>query len=141
MTVLPDSNAALLQANWSAAAVFHWCGAGVLAPGDLVTFLHTRLDEEVDLARRCDGDGCREWTAHGHTVVFCQGELSGSHPTIALHVALRDPARVLREVEAKRRVLARHVLSPAGDSRRGKNAILTIVDYDCQAFAESGVEV
>ncbi|MFE5542167.1 DUF6221 family protein [Streptomyces sp. NPDC056492] len=35
------------------------------------------------------------------------------HPTIALHVALYDPARVLREVEAKRRVLARHVLSPA----------------------------
>ncbi|WP_243870046.1 DUF6221 family protein [Streptomyces liangshanensis] len=30
-----------------------------------------------------------------------------------LHVALRGPARVLRRVEAKRRVLARHVLSPA----------------------------
>ncbi|MFE4829970.1 DUF6221 family protein [Streptomyces sp. NPDC056672] len=35
------------------------------------------------------------------------------HPTIALHVALHDPARVLREVEAKRRLLSRHVLSPA----------------------------
>ncbi|GAA1375610.1 DUF6221 family protein [Streptomyces beijiangensis] len=40
-------------------------------------------------------------------------ELSGFHPTIALHVALHDPPRVLREIEAKRRVLARHVLSPA----------------------------
>ncbi len=60
---------------------------------------------------------------------------------IALHVALRDPACVLREVEAKRGVLARHVLSPAGESRRGKSAILTLVDYDCRAFAESGVEV
>ncbi|MBT2895339.1 DUF6221 family protein [Streptomyces sp. McG3] len=80
---------------------------------DLVMFLHARLDEEAVLARRCDGDGCGEWTAHGHTVDFCQGELSSFHPTIALHVALHDPARVLREVEAKRRVLARHVLSPA----------------------------
>lgn len=78
-----------------------------------MTFLHARLDEEADLARRCDGDGCGEWSAQGHTVDFCQVELSGFHPTIALHVALHDPARVLREVEAKRRVLARHALSPA----------------------------
>ncbi|WP_327350365.1 DUF6221 family protein [Streptomyces sp. NBC_01304] len=82
---------------------------------DLVAFLYARLDEEADLAQRCDGDGdgCGEWTAHGHTVDFCQGELSGFHPTIALHVAMHDPVRVLREIEAKRRVLARHVLSPA----------------------------
>lgn len=80
---------------------------------DLVTFLHARLDEEAALARRCDGDGCGEWTAHGQTVDFCQGELPGFHPTIALHVALHDLARVLREIQAKRRVLARHVLSPA----------------------------
>ncbi|MGE6726811.1 DUF6221 family protein [Streptomyces niveus] len=80
---------------------------------DLVPFLHARLDEEADLARRCGGDDCGEWTAHGHTVDFCQSELPGFHPTTALHVALHDPARVLREVEAKRRVLARHVLSPA----------------------------
>ncbi|MCX4733517.1 DUF6221 family protein [Streptomyces sp. NBC_01363] len=81
----------------------------------LVTFLRTRLDEEADLARRCDGDGCcGEWSAHGNTVDFCQVELSDFHPTIALHVALHDPARVLLEVEAKRRILARHVLSPAG---------------------------
>nr|WP_275548989.1 hypothetical protein [Streptomyces lavendulae] len=38
---------------------------------DLVTFLHARLDEEADLARRCDGDGCGEWSAQGHTVDFC----------------------------------------------------------------------
>ncbi|MER5616317.1 DUF6221 family protein [Streptomyces sp. NPDC002215] len=45
---------------------------------------------------------------------MCQVELSDFHPTIALHVALHDPARVLLEAEAERRVLARHVLSPAG---------------------------
>ncbi|MFB7057470.1 DUF6221 family protein [Streptomyces vinaceus] len=52
------------------------------------------------MARRCDGAG-------------------------ALHVALHDPARVLREVEAKRDMLARHVLSPAtGDPNyRGKTAM------------------
>ncbi|MEU9623734.1 DUF6221 family protein [Streptomyces sp. NPDC088846] len=80
----------------------------------LVTFLKTRLDEEADLARRCDGDGCcGEWSAHGNTVDFCQVELSDFHPAIALH----DPARVPLEVEAKRRILARHVLSPAGAPR------------------------
>ncbi|MFB8441151.1 DUF6221 family protein [Streptomyces niveus] len=76
---------------------------------DLVPFLHARLDEEADLARRCGGDDCGEWAAHGHTVDFCQSELPGFPPTTALHVALHDPARVLREVEAKRRVPARHV--------------------------------
>ncbi|MBW8487611.1 DUF6221 family protein [Actinomadura parmotrematis] len=81
---------------------------------ELVAFLGARLDEEADLARRCDGDGCGEWVAQGHAVDFCQSRLAGFHPTIALHVALHDPARVLREIEAKRRVLARHALSPAG---------------------------
>ncbi|MGW0801032.1 DUF6221 family protein [Streptomyces sp. NPDC002692] len=75
------------------------------------------MDEEADLARCGDGDGGGEWTAHGYTVDFCQAELSGVRPAIGLHIALHDPARVLREVEAERRVLARHVLSPAaGDS-------------------------
>ncbi|MFD9575830.1 DUF6221 family protein [Streptomyces sp. NPDC059982] len=44
---------------------------------------------------------------------FRLGRISGVHPTIALHGALHDPARILREIEAKRRVLARHVLGPA----------------------------
>ncbi|MFI5967725.1 DUF6221 family protein [Streptomyces asoensis] len=86
---------------------------GELAHGQVRSPVRGDQQGESDLARRSDGDGCGEWTANGHTVDFCQGELSGFHPTIALHVALRDPARVLREVEAKRRMLARHVLSPA----------------------------
>ncbi|MCQ4207938.1 DUF6221 family protein [Streptomyces longispororuber] len=57
--------------------------------------------------------GGHQGPAHGHTVDFCHGELAGFRPTIALHVTLHDPARALREVEAKRRVLARHTLSPA----------------------------
>lgn len=89
----------------------------VVMSDDLVAFLHARLDEDVDLAERCDADGCGQWTARRDTVDFCQVDLSGFHPTIAEHVALHDPARVVREVTAKRRVLARHALSPAiGDS-------------------------
>ncbi|MFJ9576236.1 DUF6221 family protein [Streptomyces sp. NPDC101191] len=80
---------------------------------DLVTCLKARLDEEADLARRCDGDGCGQWTAQEGTVDFSRGELAGFPPPIALHVALHDPARVLREIEARRRVLARHEFSPA----------------------------
>ncbi|MFG3142784.1 DUF6221 family protein [Streptomyces sp. NPDC048211] len=40
-------------------------------------------------------------------------DLAGFDPTVALHVALHDPARVLREIGAKPRILARHALSPA----------------------------
>ncbi|MFC8981056.1 DUF6221 family protein [Streptomyces sp. NPDC057131] len=84
---------------------------------DLVTFLRARLAEEADLARRCHGDGCGEWNSHGHTADFPQGELTGLHPTTAQHIAPHDPPRILREVEAKQRVLSRHALSPAtGDS-------------------------
>ncbi|GGK32137.1 hypothetical protein GCM10011583_74870 [Streptomyces camponoticapitis] len=80
---------------------------------ELVRFLEARLREEADLARRCDGDdGCGEWSARGDMVDFCQTDLSGLPPTIALHVALHDPARVLREIEAKRRILARHARDP-----------------------------
>ncbi|MFD8010836.1 DUF6221 family protein [Streptomyces sp. NPDC058955] len=79
---------------------------------NLAKFIEARLDEEAALARRCDGDGCGEWSATGHTVDFCQTDLPGFHPTIARHVALHDPARVLREIEAKRRILNRHRHDP-----------------------------
>jgi hypothetical protein len=86
----------------------------VLVSDDFMAFLHARMDEEAELAKRCDGDGCfGRWAAHGHTVDFGQLELSGFHPTIAEHVALYDPDRVLREITAKRRILARHALSLA----------------------------
>ncbi|MER5616316.1 hypothetical protein [Streptomyces sp. NPDC002215] len=36
----------------------------------LVTFLRTRLDEEADLARRCDGNGgCEERSVHGNALI------------------------------------------------------------------------
>ncbi|QDY81023.1 DUF6221 family protein [Streptomyces qinzhouensis] len=79
----------------------------------LTAFLLARLDEDADLARRCDGgDGCGEWAAQGETVDFCQSELSGFPPVIARHVARHDPARTLRETEAGYRILTRHTLAP-----------------------------
>ncbi|MFD5886066.1 hypothetical protein ACFWHQ_08815 [Streptomyces sp. NPDC060334] len=57
----------------------------------LVTFLKARLDDETELARRCDGDGCGRWSAHGNTVDFCEVEISGFPPAITLHLALHDP--------------------------------------------------
>ncbi len=82
---------------------------------DLADFLRARLAEEDDLARHCDGnDECGEWVASSDSVDFCQVSLSGFPPTIAQHVAPHDPARILREVDAKRRILSHHTLSPAG---------------------------
>lgn len=87
---------------------------------ELVAFLNARLDEEGDLARRCGPGGvCGEWVARGGRVELGQVGLDGFPPAVAQHVALHDPVRVLREVEAKRRVLGRHALSPAeGDPER-----------------------
>ncbi|MEU0436224.1 DUF6221 family protein [Streptomyces sp. NPDC006290] len=98
-------------------------------PNDLVAFLKARLDEEADLARRCDGAGFpAKWPAHGAAVDFGQGDATGFHPAVAQHTALHDPVRVLREVEAKRRVLNRHTLSPSeGDPELPWNDI-----DDCQ---------
>jgi hypothetical protein len=70
---------------------------------DIVSFLQARIDEDADLARRCDEDGCGRWTAVGGTVDFCQRELSGFHPTIAQHIVRHDPEQVLREVTARQR--------------------------------------
>ena len=85
----------------------------VLMSNDIATFLRARMDEEAELANRCDSDGRRRWIAHGHTVDFGQVGLSGFDPAIAEHVALHAPDRVLRQITARRRILARHTLSPA----------------------------
>ncbi|MFE5584603.1 hypothetical protein [Kitasatospora sp. NPDC056531] len=38
-------------------------------PDEITAFLHARLDEDADLARRCDGgDDCGTWTANRSAV-------------------------------------------------------------------------
>lgn len=76
---------------------------------DLVAWLRAQLDEDERVALACR---YQTWTRDGASIY-------SGHPTDEVvdwvydeggweHIALHDPARVLREVEAKRRILARH---------------------------------
>jgi hypothetical protein len=91
---------------------------------EALAFLGPRLDEHEAVARAAMHGGDGRWTQGGHdepgrieddrgVVTYDEGSPSEEQ---AAHIALNDPALVLREIEAKRRVLARHVLSPpSGD--------------------------
>ncbi|WP_017596562.1 DUF6221 family protein [Nocardiopsis potens] len=90
----------------------------------LLEFLNARLDEDTDQARYAASmaDGA-EWRAEYHEVVrreaggdrknrqVAEGTAFGG-ADVARHIARHDPARVLREVRAKRR-LARFALAQA----------------------------
>jgi hypothetical protein len=88
---------------------------------DLIEFLRARIDEDAEVAASAD-DGPwwvedtspRHWGEERDAEVACsQGKVAmlgydRSGGVNAEHIARHDPARVLREVEAKRRVLDRH---------------------------------
>ncbi len=90
--------------------------------GDLVEFLSARLDEDDEAARDAAGwdptgssRAAGLWRRDGiNSVIDSSDRLviygDGPAPTDAQaeHIARHDPARVLREVEAKRRILAYH---------------------------------
>ena len=86
----------------------------------LVEFLRARSDEDEVDARRCGADECGVWTTDGSVLDLCQMDLA-VHPAYAAHMARRDPARALVEVEAKRRITERHAScggpSPCEDLR------------------------
>lgn len=74
-------------------------------------FLRARLDEDEAAARRVDSS----WRQIGNTgvIVASDGEraeecANGNWAGIADHIARHDPARVLREVEAKRLLIANY---------------------------------
>lgn len=71
---------------------------------DLVRWLGEQLDIDTARAKACPGNG--EWNAGD--IGFYGPELS---PEVRAHMAEHDPARVLREVEAKRRILERYELA------------------------------
>ncbi|WP_329616460.1 DUF6221 family protein [Streptomyces brevispora] len=77
---------------------------------DLVQFLRDRLDEDEQAARACPGDG--EWTAWALEVYG--PDLSDE---VRTHAARHDPARVLREVETKQRIVDRHTPHSMGKCR------------------------
>jgi hypothetical protein len=73
---------------------------------DLISFLRARLNEDERVARAAKPG---PWRADG-------GSVYATHPTdevvdyteSAGHIARHDPARVLHEVEAKRRIIEEH---------------------------------
>ncbi|MFI7615101.1 DUF6221 family protein [Nonomuraea terrae] len=76
---------------------------------DLVVFVRARLDEEEAIALTAGADPeCGVWAATRDGVDFDQYEVDGIHPATAAHIVRHDPARVLREVAAKRSILDRH---------------------------------
>jgi hypothetical protein len=96
-------------------------GGPSLMIDDLAAFYSARLDEAERLALASgDGDERRQWTGSdngyegagevtdgsGFRVVYDEGAPNTEQ---ALHIALHDPAAVLRDVAAKRAVLAEHL--------------------------------
>jgi len=94
-----------------------------MADDDLPVFLRARLGEDEQVAQdavrslRCGchpGSFAGAWTSDddrvlisaevGHGVAAASG-YGGLEPEVAAHIACWDPARVLAEVEAKRRVI------------------------------------
>lgn len=79
---------------------------------DLIAFITTRLDEDERTARAVTGSG--SWSAYleGGDDGWAIETVPGGDPAAIIgdkamtdHIARHDPARVLRELEAKRRVL------------------------------------
>ncbi|WP_406735364.1 DUF6221 family protein [Streptomyces sp. NBC_01108] len=90
---------------------------------DLVQFLRDRLNEDEAVARRVKSS----WRQIGETgvIVASDGDraeecANGNWTGIAEHIVRHDPARVLREVEAKRQLLDGHTPDyhwcPMGDN-------------------------
>ncbi|MFF4552744.1 DUF6221 family protein [Streptomyces sp. NPDC001422] len=68
---------------------------------DLAEWYGAQLDEDERTARACSGDG--KWTADD---IAIYGQDLGVE--VRAHMAVHDPARVLREIEAKRELLDEH---------------------------------
>lgn len=68
---------------------------------ELVQWLGEQLDKDGQIARACSGDG--KWDERD--VVIYAPNLGEE---VRAHMVEHDPARVLREVEAKRRLLDEH---------------------------------
>lgn len=99
---------------------------------DLIEFLRARLDEDEQIARSAGG---ATWVVNMGDVVStalaerdygpdgiwvasasfsCEGDAEALHEGHAEHIARHDPARVLAEVDAKRRIIDLIVLNADG---------------------------
>jgi hypothetical protein len=85
---------------------------------DLVAFLRARLDEDEAAAKAAEENSFAPWAiVNPGEVVYFEDRGDEGKPYIvaecdgveeAEHIARHDPARVLREVEAKRRIVDRY---------------------------------
>lgn len=86
----------------------------------LAAFLHARLDEDEAIARRPRGQAFASWNRSWDTApqrdLAVDGERVAALPLdLDEHIARHDPARVLADVAARRRIIAAHPLVPARD--------------------------
>lgn len=120
---------------------------------ELVRFLDARFDEDERIARAVEDrsapwDG--QWMADGNSavrtfnghVLFYRHGPDPLKPGLTDHVAEWDPARVLREIEAKRRLLA-GILAETHATLRpgGSTAIYCGVDSGLGEPCECGRDV
>ena len=90
---------------------------------ELVEFLRARMDEDEAAARAAaSAERADAWTTFpgsyggvldgtgSRSLAVGYGDVMA--PETADHIARHDPARVLAEIEAKRRILARHCAAP-----------------------------
>lgn len=87
---------------------------------DLVEFLKARLDEDERHALAVEDNSAPwrgRWVVHGEalktyngwTLIYKKaGDTTPFRPGLLAHIARHDPARVLREVEAKRQIVELH---------------------------------
>ena len=110
---------------------------------DLIAFIRARIDEDERTARRAADvyDGATTWELTRATamdvgertfIAEIGADEDGFRPSELDHIARHDPARVLREVEAKRRILDEYRAAQANlkqhpDDLAGKGWLLGTV--------------
>jgi hypothetical protein len=119
---------------------------------ELITFVKARLDEDEAAAKRASRDKAAgdAWHAGGAGDGWTQAGTPVLRPDegpaamaigdyAAAHIARHDPARVLREVEAKRAIAALHAFSVHREEQRafaqeiaqGKPPVFWVDMHDC----------
>jgi len=106
---------------------------------DLVAFLRERLTEDEQAAQRASGNN---WLADGGDTpaeAWLLNEdmhLAEADPATVDHIARHDPARVLAEVDAKRRILGQYEAS-LEQSKRFRQRAASAVESDAQELQRS----
>jgi hypothetical protein len=115
----------------------------------LIEFLLARIKEDAGAAKACAYSDSMHWTANIGYLSDVDGlyigsfkseEYSNMNDEAAAHVARWDPARVLAECEAKRRIVELHSSFEAGGQRElfclscSKEGIENVVEFPCHTL-------